>query len=324
MRRRWPLCAVALLSLAVAAGTELSAQDTEPAGAKAADAGAAAAPPAPARAADPTRRDLDSYRLGVDDEVEVSVYKPGGLDTSVVRKLVVPANGEVSYPPIGKINLLGKTAFEVEAIIGQRFKEENILTNPNVGCIVTRYAPRTVSVIGAVRASVELPIHRNLRILELLSKIGGLEAPGADFSQVEIRRVGNDGRPFRFTINVDAAFNQNDEQQNVVVMEGDIVKVPQFESATPQSSDFVYVLGKVNQRGRIPMVKGRTPFTLVKLIAICGDFQDFADRSSVKVIRATETGRKWETIDFDDIIEGKRPDFELKPDDVIFVPETFL
>ena len=45
-----------------------------------------------------------------------------------------------------------------------------------------------------MRASVELPIHKDLRILELLSRIGGLEAKGADFSNVTIRRTGADGR----------------------------------------------------------------------------------------------------------------------------------
>lgn len=279
---------------------------------------------------DPTRRDLSAYRLRVEDEIEIAVHKPASFEAQNVRRLLVPANGEVSFSPIGKISLLGKTTFEVEEIIAQRLKDENFLTQPNVGCLVVKYAPRTVSVIGAVRASVELPIHKDLRILELLSRIGGLEAKGADFSNVTIRRTAPDGHPFWFGVNVDQAFLQNDENQNVVVKEGDIIKIAEFEAASPQSADFVYVLGKVNQRGRIPMVKGRmsasgpAPFTLVKLIAICGDFAEFADRSKVRIIRQTETGRKTDKVDFDDIIDGDRPDYELKPDDVIYVPESFL
>jgi polysaccharide biosynthesis/export protein len=279
---------------------------------------------APARQADPTRRNLDSYRLAVGDEIDVTVYQPGELKTVLQQRLSVPANGMVSMPPIGKVDLLGKTAFEVEEIVSLRLKEENFLTSPNVGCIVVKYAPRRVSVIGAVRASLDLDVHRDMRILELLSRINSLDAEGADFSSVEIRRVAPDGRPFRFTVNVEAAFEQNDEQQNIVIKEGDIVRIPRLESATPHTADFVYVLGKVASRGRIPIVRGRTPFTLVKLIAICGDFTEFADRSKVKVIRVTETGRSIIPLDFDDIMENKRPDFELRPDDVIFVPESFL
>ena len=78
------------------------------------------------------------------------------------------------------------------------------------------------------------------------------------------------------------------------------------------------------------MVKGRmtsagpAPFTLVKLIAICSDFAEFADRTRVRIIRQTETGKKIDKVDFDEIIDGTRPDYELKPDDVIYVPESFL
>jgi hypothetical protein len=62
----------------------------------------------------------------------------------------------------------------------------------------------------------------------------------------------------------------------------------------------------------------------MRLMAICGDFQEFADRGHVKIIRQTETGKQHFVVDFDQIIDNERADFELKPDDVIFVPETFF
>jgi polysaccharide export outer membrane protein len=281
--------------------------------------------PQPVKAPDPTQRDLKGYRLRVEDEIEVTIHKPGSFEPQLTRTIIVPANGEVSFSPIGKLNLLGRTATEIEEVISQRLKDENFLTQPNVGVLITKYAPRTVSVIGAVRVSVPLPVNQDLRLLDLLSRVGGLDIPDADFSRVEIRRIGADGRVLRFPVNVDDVFTGASEEQNVVVREGDIIKIPRLETAaTPQSSEFVYVLGKVAQRGRIPIVRGRTPFTLVKLIAICGDFQEFADRTKIRVVRQTETGRQQFIVDFDDIIEGDRPDFELKPDDVIFVPESFL
>lgn len=276
---------------------------------------------------DPTQRDLASYRLRVDDEVTISVYNPGTLTADVERPVIVPANGEVSFPPLGRLQLLGKTPFRIEEEIAQRLKEQNYLQNPNVGCFVTRYAERTVSVIGALQRTVPLPIHRNMRILELLAQTTGnglLSSPDADFTQVRIRRIGNDGKPFTIEINVDDVLQRNDETKNVVVKEGDILIVPRLETATPISSEWVYVLGKVGTPGRHPLVKGRTPFTLTKLIAIVGDFTEFANRSRVKIIRTTETGRQFHEIDFDDIIEGERPDFEMRADDVVYVPESFL
>lgn len=321
MRRFIPLF-VALLALAFAAHTAaVSAQDAPPLPPPIPQG----PPGTPGRAApDPTRRDLGAYRLRVEDQVEISVYKPGSFSTDLTRQVVVPANGEISFAPLGRINLLGRTTGEVEEAVAQQLKDAQIFTNPNVGVFVTKYSPRTVSIIGAVRASVELPVYKDLRILELLSRVGGLESEGADFSRVMIRRIGADGRPFPFEVNVDKVFRELDEQQNVVVKEGDIIYVPRLEGATPTGAEFVYVLGKVRTPGRTPIIRGPYPFTLVKLISVCGDFTEFANRSKIRVIRQTATGRQTFILDFDDIIENERADFEMKADDIVSVPESFL
>ena len=86
----------------------------------------------------------------------------------------------------------------------------------------------------------------------------------------------------------------------------------------------MYILGKVRNPGRHPVVHGRTSFTLTKLIALAGDFDEFANRSEVTVIRKTDTGRQRFIVDFDEIIEGKRPDVDLDADDLVYVPESFF
>jgi polysaccharide export outer membrane protein len=274
---------------------------------------------------DPTERNLDAYRLRVGDVVTISVFNGKKMAPELtVANIAVPGNGDVSFPPIGKIHLLDRTTFDVEATVTQRFLDDGYLQTPVVGCVVTHYEPRVAFLIGAIRGEIELPIHRNMRIIEVLAKAGSLGSIGADFTHVRVRRVGVDGQPFPFDVNVDDILERNDEQQNVVIFENDMIIVPKLESANPQSADWVYVLGKVHAPGRQPMVKGRTPFTLTKLIAMCGDFQEFADRTKVKIIRTTATGREPIPVDFDDIIEGKRPDIELRPDDLVYVPENWI
>ena len=41
-------------------------------------------------------------------------------------------------------------------------------------------------------------------------------------------------------------------------------------------------------------------------------------------IRRTETGRTRFVVDFDQIIEGKRPDVDVESGDLVYVPETFF
>jgi len=274
---------------------------------------------------DPTARDLDAYRLRVGDVVTITVFNGNKLAPELTATNVsVPGNGDVSLPPIGKIHLLDRTVFDIQESVAQKFKDDGYLANPNVGCVITHYEPRVAFLIGAIRGEVVLPIHRNMRIIEVLAKAGTLGSLGADFSHVKVRRVGVDGQPFPFDVNVEDILERNQEQQNVVIFENDIIIVPKLEEASPQSAEWVYVLGKVHAPGRQPIIKGRTPFSLTKLIALCGDFQEFADRTKVKIIRQTPTGREQIPVDFDDIIEGKRPDFELKPDDLVFVPENWI
>ena len=125
-------------------------------------------------------------------------------------------------------------------------------------------------------------------------------------------------------VNVDEILDRNQDQQNIVIFENDIIIVPRLESANPQSAEWVYVLGKVHHPGRVAYLRGRSPFTLTKLIAMCDDFQEFADRTKVKVIRTEPAGRRLYTVDFDEIISLDKADFELKPDDLVYVPETWI
>lgn len=274
---------------------------------------------------DPARRDFQTYRLRVEDEIEISVYNRRNMRPEIQRELVIPATGEVSFAPVGKISLLGRTTTEVEETIAQRLRDDNYMQEPIVGCFVKTYAPRSVAIVGAAQGVVELPTHRDLRILELLARAGTLGVGQVDYSRVVVRRMGQDGRPFPIEINVEDILDRNQEEKNIVVREGDMIRVYELQSATSvTSAEFVYVIGKVGSPGRHPIIRGRTPFTITKLIAICGDFAEFADHAKVRVIRTTETGRQFKELDFDDIIEGKTPDFELRPDDFVYVPERIF
>jgi protein involved in polysaccharide export with SLBB domain len=296
------------------AAARVTAQDAAPPGQS---SQAVAAPRTDAGAA-------HSYKLRADDEIEIAVHRPGSFDAQLVRKFTVPTDGEISFSPIGKVDVVGKSVFEVEAEITRRLKEMNYLKEPNVGCIVTKYAQRTASVIGALQSSIQLPVHQELRILDVLSRVGAFGAEGVDLAHVEIRRTGDGGATFRFDVNVDDVYSGQDESQNVIVREGDIIKIPRLGGASSPETACVYALGHLAKPGCVRIPKSRSAFTLVKLISVCGDFTDFGNRSKVRLIRQGAKGPEITIYDFDEIIEGKRPDVELKDEDVVFVPESFF
>lgn len=269
----------------------------------------------------PEQRSLDGYRLRVGDTISVVVYLHNELS---VPGISVPGNGEIAFSPIGKVNLLDKTVFEVAGEIRRRLQEEDFLTDPKVDVLVTGYAPRLVYLIGAAAPTVSLPVHKNVRLLEVLAMSGALGSPTIDLARVTIRRTADDGTSYNIDVSVDDILDKNMDEKNVVVFENDLIRVRQLEEATPLSSDYVYILGKVRNPGRHPIVKGRSTFTLTKLIALAGDFEEFAKRTEVTVIRKTDTGRLRKIYNFDDIIEGKIPDVDLSADDLVYVPESFF
>ncbi len=83
----------------------------------------------------------------------------------------------------------------------------------------------------------------------------------------------------------------------------------------------VYVLGKVAHPGRFRWSKD---LTLTKLIALCGDFQEFANRSSVRIIRTSSEGRVIIHVNVDDVLSGELPQIKLQRGDQIYVPESFF
>jgi hypothetical protein len=101
---------------------------------------------------------------------------------------------------------------------------------------------------------------------------------------------------------------------------GPIVPIEAAQDDAARAPDaWVYVMGRTVTIGRQPIFKSRGGFMLTKLIATCGELPD-TDRSGIRVVRVTPTGRESTTIDLDDVIAGRRPDFELKADDLVVVP----
>jgi len=77
----------------------------------------------------------------------------------------------------------------------------------------------------------------------------------------------------------------------------------------------VYILGKVNTPGAIPL---QGPMTVLQALSISGGFDRFADLDEIKILR----GNKALEIHYQDLIRGKNLDsnYLLKADDTILVP----
>ena len=77
----------------------------------------------------------------------------------------------------------------------------------------------------------------------------------------------------------------------------------------------VYILGKVNTPGAIPL---QGPMTILQALSISGGFDRFADLGEIKILR----GRKVLKVPYNELIRGEKLElnFSLQADDTILVP----
>ncbi len=259
----------------------------------------------------------DEYQLVVGDTIQIVAEGHEEL----TQTYQVPANGEISLPPVGRMKLLGKSTVALEKEIADLFREKGQLTDPVIFVIILSYAPRKAFLIGAVTSSLDLPVHTKYGILEVLS-MAGASPTVADLKNVQIMRKRPDGNSFRFSVDVEDVLLGGDFRKNVVVMPNDVIFVPAFEDLTQMAR--IYVLGKVNGPGEYSYNPSRETMTLTKLIAKAGDFHQYAKQSAVKVLRKEGNRTRAIMVDFEDILDLEIQDLVLQPNDLVYVPEAIF
>src|SRR5258706_156976 len=122
------------------------------------------------QSAEPASVERD-YRIGVDDRVQVSVWRNPELSvTAPVRP-----DGKISVPLIGDIDVGGRTPKEVAESISKQLAV--YVRDPNVAVIITElrsheYLSR-VRVTGAVRNPRSIPHRQGMTVLDAVLEAGG-------------------------------------------------------------------------------------------------------------------------------------------------------
>src|SRR5260370_33792847 len=111
----------------------------------------------------------EQYRIGPGDLLDIRVFKRLELSRDAVR---VDARGGIRMPLIKEeINAACKTEAELEKEIETRYKK--YLLQPQVSVFVKEFQSQPVAVLGSVKSPGRFILQRRLRILELLSFVGG-------------------------------------------------------------------------------------------------------------------------------------------------------
>jgi polysaccharide export outer membrane protein len=87
------------------------------------------------------------------------------------------------------------------------------------------------------------------------------------------------------------------------------------------NSRFVSVVGRVIKTSRVPVTED---LRVVEAIALAGGFDEFADRSNIRIVRRAPDGKETEyRFNYDAYMSGRAPNtnFLLQSGDVIYVPD---
>ncbi|MDR7134188.1 polysaccharide export outer membrane protein [Lysobacter niastensis] len=164
-----------------------------------------------------------AYRIGVDDVVQVSVWRSPELSiTAPVRP-----DGNITVPLVGDVTAAGRMPDEVAKEV--QSKLATYVREPQVTVILTElrsheYLSR-VRVTGAVRTPVSIPYRQGMTVLDAVLAAGGVTEFAAPDRSGLYRRNGQETQSY--AVKLDRILNSGDLATNYPVAPGDVITVPE-------------------------------------------------------------------------------------------------
>jgi polysaccharide export outer membrane protein len=256
--------------------------------------------------------------------LEVRVARAPELSRDAVR---VDQGGNIRMPMLeNDIPAACLTEVELAQSIGKLYRKYK--NNPHVDVFVKEFQSQPVAVIGAVKTPAQFKLQRQVRLLELISLVGGpTDAAGQTIQIVHAEGALSCDQPAAVPtadVGVISTYKLEDTllgtpEANPVVRPGDIVQVPQ--------ADQIFVLGNVLKPSAIPL---KEPLTVSRAIAMAGGTTPNSKKDKVRIIRQLPgSPQKQEiTVNLSAIEKNRAEDVPLLPNDVVHVPssatKTFL
>lgn len=167
---------------------------------------------------------VSNYHIGVDDQLQVSVWNNPELSVSVP----VRPDGKITVPLIGDVQAGGQTPEQVAATIKDKLK--SYVRDPQVAVILTQlrsheYLGR-VRVTGAVRTPVSLAYRQGMTVLDVVLAAGGVTEFAAP-DRTELYRKAGAGSNQAYAVKLGQILNDGVLATNYPLQPGDVITVPQ-------------------------------------------------------------------------------------------------
>ncbi|MFC1830818.1 polysaccharide biosynthesis/export family protein [Thermodesulfobacteriota bacterium] len=272
----------------------------------------------------------DSYKLGAQDIIEVSIFAGG--EQQVAAELTVSDEGMINFPFLGSVQASGMSSSELELAITVPLKQDYFV-DPQVHISIKEYHSLHFSISGAVRTPGKYEMKSTTTIMDLIAKAEGVTlergniayilrdgSPKQNDENTSLSESGAEKNTEPLKINLIKLLDEGDMSHNITLLPGDSVYIP-LSKGLNQADSKVYVAGEVERPDLYPYQPG---LTALSVCIMAGGFAKYAAPNRTTIVRIENGEQKIIKIDLEDVIEGKIPDIPLKPGDRVNIPESWF
>jgi polysaccharide export outer membrane protein len=254
--------------------------------------------------ADSTGTNLPAHQIGPNDLLAISVY--GAPEFGKTAR--VSQDGHIRLPMLkSRIKVAGALPIDVEALVATALEQEEILVAPVVTVNVAEYSSRPITVAGAVRQPHTFQAVGSLRLLDAITKAGGLtDAAGSHI-------LVSSGNEPPVNIPVKGLLESTDASLNIPLTGGEEIRVVDAGKA--------FVVGNVKRSGAFPL-RDSTESTVLQLLAMAEGLAPFYSKQAFIYRRGADGERSEVTVELDQILRRKQADIAVLADDILYIPEN--
>jgi polysaccharide export outer membrane protein len=122
--------------------------------------------------------DPEVYRIGVEDELQISVWH----EPELTMPVVVRPDGKITMPLINDVAVVGLRTEELQTLLMEKFKP--FVNEPQVTVIARNIRSRKVYLVGQVIRPGSYPLVGRKTVVELIAEAGGMGPFAKDSRQL--------------------------------------------------------------------------------------------------------------------------------------------
>ncbi len=161
--------------------------------------------------------DPDTYRIGLDDQLMISVWREPELSMSVA----VRPDGMITLPLVNDVHVVGLKPLDLQQLLSDKLKP--FVSEPQVTVIVQNIRSRKVYLVGNVSKQGSYNLEGGETVLQLLASAGGV-GTFAKADSIYVLRIENHKQvriPFQYKRAI-----KGKAKDDIVLQPGDVVVVP--------------------------------------------------------------------------------------------------